>query len=91
MLGLLKSWTPELPAELDAAGPKLLLTSGLPAVPGLLTLLGRLLVLVIGVLARLLYFLVIFTKMGGVAVTFCCVMIKAVARACFHTVLSNVK
>jgi hypothetical protein len=28
MLGLLKSWTPELPAELDAAGPKLLLTSG---------------------------------------------------------------
>jgi hypothetical protein len=53
MLGLLKSWTPELPAELDAAGPKLLLTSGLPAVPGLLTLLGRLLVLVIGVLARL--------------------------------------
>ena len=55
----MRSWTPKLPAELDAAGPELLLTSGLPAVPGPLTLLGRLLVLLIGVLACLLYFLVI--------------------------------
>ena len=40
----MKSWTPKLPAELDAAGPELLLTSGLPALPGApMTLLDRLL------------------------------------------------
>ena len=46
MLGFMKSWTPKLPAELDAAKPELLLTSGLPALDGApLTLLGRLLLL----------------------------------------------
>ena len=46
MPGFIKSCTPKLPAELDAAGPELL-TSGLPALPGAtVALLGRLLLLV---------------------------------------------
>ena len=57
MSGFMKSCTPKLPAELDAAGPDRfgLLTSGLPALPETpLTLLVKLLLLLkAGVLARL--------------------------------------
>ena len=59
--------------------------SGLPFLPAApLALLGKLLVLLtVGVLARLWYFLVTFTNMGGLAMTFCCVMSRPVATACF--------